>query len=269
MYLSMGRNHKTHTWSPCELFNQDVCQNNYVVMVLNRPIPTEFSRKFVVNLWSKAVLRVTVDGGTNQWLSWIKLNSYDNHCDSYPDIVTGDMDSVSKDVLDYFSKRNQNLKIISTPDQSATDFTKALKEVHKHSVDYNLKVDTVFVIIDSSGRFDQILANVNTLYKVQNIIPNVNVILLASNSLTWLLRENVTHSIKIPIELRNNHRWCGLIPMGRPCTVTTTGLKWNLNNTVLEFGKLVSTSNTYGEDSVVTIKSDNEVIWSMCIEDFL
>uniref|UniRef100_A0A1Y1JZ71 Uncharacterized protein n=1 Tax=Photinus pyralis TaxID=7054 RepID=A0A1Y1JZ71_PHOPY len=228
MYLNMGRN-KSQTWAPCDVFNQEVSQNNYAVMVLNRPIPTEFSRNFVVNLWSKAVLRVTVDGGTNRWMSWLKSNNYDNKPDSYPDLVTGDMDSALSEVVEYFCKQNAELKVVPTPNQNETDFTKALREVHKHALDRNLKIDTVFVMIESSGRFDQIVGNINTLFKAHSIIPNVNVFLLSGNSLTWLLRSNIVHSITIPLELRNKHRWCGLIPIGRPCVVTTTGLKWNLS----------------------------------------
>lgn len=53
--------------------------------------------------------------------------------------------------------------------------------------------------------------------------------MLASNSLTWLLMEDVIHTINIPLTLRENQEWCALIPVGASCRATTTGLKWNLS----------------------------------------
>jgi len=76
-----------------------------------------------------AWLRVTVDGGTNQWHSFVKQNSFDDL--KFPDLITGDLDSANPAVVEQFVSMGS--KIIPTPNQDETDFTKALKEVKKYS----------------------------------------------------------------------------------------------------------------------------------------
>lgn len=89
------------------------------------------------------------------------------------------------------------------------------------------QIDTVFVLGDTSGRFDQIIANINTLYKASKFMPNTNIYQIASNSITFLLPPG-THTIGIPLNLREKQEWCALIPLGAPCIASSTGLKWNL-----------------------------------------
>lgn len=84
------------------------------------------------------------------------------------------------------------------------------------------------MIVDSSGRFDQIMANTNTLFKALNFYREVNIFQLAKDSLTWLLNVG-THKITVPDEIKDSSEWCALMPIGSKCRATTTGLKWNLS----------------------------------------
>ncbi|KAF6769282.1 hypothetical protein AHF37_12231 [Paragonimus kellicotti] len=54
----------------------------------------------------------------------------------------------------------------------------------------------------------------------------------------------------------------GLIPVGKPCTVTTRGLMWNLEDQLLSFDGLVSTSNAL-IDTIVHISCDNPLLMTM------
>lgn len=87
-----------------------------------------------------AVLKVTVDGGTNRWLTWLKLNNCDHQKNVAPDLITGDMDSVAEDIVNHFRLKNRRLQIIRTEDQNETDFTKALKEIAVKNQTENLDV---------------------------------------------------------------------------------------------------------------------------------
>ncbi|CAO1440332.1 unnamed protein product [Diamesa serratosioi] len=247
------------TWEPEKLLNcaKINIDNSYAVIVLNRPINADSN--LIESLWRQAKLTIAVDGGANRWIDWLKQNDLLEKLDP-PQYITGDFDSARKESLDYF--KDLGTEIISTPDQDATDFTKSLMVLEPLVEKYNLK--SIIVFSESSGRFDQILANINTLFIFnQKSLHTLPVFLLSANSMTWLLSP-ANHSIHIP-ELTKN-LWCALIPIGSPCVVSTKGLKWNLTNNTLEFGGIVSTSNTYdGTSKTVEIITDKFLLWSMGI----
>ncbi|XP_076309283.1 thiamine pyrophosphokinase 1-like [Tachypleus tridentatus] len=109
---------------------------------------------------------------------------------------------------------------------------------------------------------DHILANLNTLYLAKDIAC-LPVFLFSGDSLTWLLDEG-RNSIHVPTSIHHLH--CGLIPLGEPCeNVTTTGLKWNLQHQKLQFGGLLSTSNTFDGSEVITVETDKKLLWTMGI----
>ncbi|XP_053467380.1 thiamin pyrophosphokinase 1 isoform X2 [Ictalurus furcatus] len=182
-------------------------------------------------LWKKAVIRACADGGANHLYQLTE-----GERESFlPDFISGDFDSITPEVKTFYSE----------------------------------KVDTIVTLGGLGGRFDQIMATVETLFHVQKM-SEIPVVVIQDDSMACLLREGRKHQLYVNTGLEA--KWCGLIPVGSSCLTSTSGLKWNLDNQVLEFGKLVSTSNTYeeldakDERKPVTISTDKPLLWTMGIK---
>ncbi|XP_039749668.1 thiamin pyrophosphokinase 1 isoform X2 [Pararge aegeria] len=258
---------KCWRWNINDIF--DNRHSKYAVVVLNRTITQ--NREVIKRVWNNgclllASLRMTVDGGTVHWDKFVKsLPENEQKIMKLPDMITGDFDSITKDILQKY--KNQGCKTIHTPNQEHTDFTKALIELKNYCEEHKTKMDDVIAIAQSSGRIDQILGNIQTLYlaKENNLVhSNTAVYIMSDDTLSWLLQPG-DHIIDIPEESRKHKRgWCSLVPVGGACAnVTTNGLKWNLDNQELKFGKLVSTSNAFDGSELVKIKCSHIILWSM------
>ncbi|XP_017308107.1 thiamin pyrophosphokinase 1 isoform X3 [Ictalurus punctatus] len=182
-------------------------------------------------LWKKAVIRACADGGANHLYQLTE-----GERESFlPDYISGDFDSITPEVKTFYSE----------------------------------KVDTIVTLGGLGGRFDQIMATVETLFHVQKM-SEIPVVVIQGDSMACLLREGRKHQLYVNTGLEA--KWCGLIPVGSSCLTSTSGLKWNLDNQLLEFGKLVSTSNTYeeldakDERKPVTISTDKPLLWTMGIK---
>lgn len=71
------------------------------------------------------------------------------------------------------------------------------------------------------------MANINTMYKSNVLLPNVDVYSLCKSSISWML-EPGSHTIHVPKQFVDEQLWCSYVPFGKKCTITTTGFKWNL-----------------------------------------
>ncbi|XP_016926376.4 thiamine pyrophosphokinase 1 [Drosophila suzukii] len=256
---------KEFKWTPGNLINENfkLGDHGHVCVVLNRQI--QVPAHVVKLLWRNAAVRCAVDGGSNHWRDFVVSQAMSKKSNGATtpleplDVITGDFDSITEDTVDFFKTTPK----VHTPDQDATDFTKAIAVLQP--VMAQRKIRDVVVFHDTSGRLDQVMANLNTLYKSQK--DNCNVFLLSGDSVTWLLRPG-KHTIQVPVDLVTSQRWCSLMPLGSPAhNVTTTGLKWNLYHAQMEFGGMVSTSNTYATE-FVQVETDANLIWSMGAYDF-
>lgn len=225
------------------------------LLILNQPL-TDSMQVLLRRTWEKAALKVAVDGGLNAL-----TDVQDNGRPLVPDVICGDFDSLSQDTLTKYS--GMGSKLIRTPDQDETDFTKSLRECSNELSARKLVVDAILVFVNTSGRLDHVLGNLDTLYKAREI-SDVPVFLLGDNSICWSL-EKGRHRIIYHEEMARSH--VGLIPLGHPCPrVTTNGLVWNLKNDGMEFGKLVSICNRFDGSEFVSVESDEKLIWTMEFE---
>lgn len=240
-------------WHPLNLLTRS---SKYGIIILNQPLA--FKEDQVVTLWNRAAIRATVDGGTNEWYKF-SLTMENQLNNPIPDLVSGDFDSVEPQSLSYF--RCHGSKIVHTPDQNETDFTKSIRLVNEEVCTRDIKVDAIVAVCENSGRLDHIMANLNTLTRAPTILA-VPLYQLTANSLTWVLSAG-RH--KIHVNERCVGQWCGLIPLGQPAFVSTSGLKWNLACEKLEFGGLVSTSNMFDDNAFVTVETDRPILFTMAL----
>ncbi|OQV22255.1 putative Thiamin pyrophosphokinase 1 [Hypsibius exemplaris] len=217
-------------------------------------------------LWRNAVYKCAVDSGCNFLYEHFRKGTVDamglGGCPWIPDLISGDFDSIRKDALDFY-RAFPGVRVEETPDQDATDFTKALMLVAEEIKRKNMKVDAIVALCSGKGRFDHNMGNINTLFMAPSI-TDVPVILMSELDVQYVISNGPATTLLLDTELEG--AYCGLLPLRGPSKVSTTGLRWNLDDQQIEFGGLISTSNEMAAPSV-TVQTSLPVVWTMSVKD--
>ena len=174
---------------------------------------------------------ICADGGAN---SALKLNLI-------PDVIIGDMDSISNDAKRKFGKTS---KIISIKRQNDTDVEKCLK--------YAVKKGFTEVLLTgvTGNRLDHTICNLGIVLK---FFPQVGISLIAEDSYLKPYKGN--------IKLKSvRGELISLYGFDKKTKIQSKGLKYPLNNVSLPFGEKESTSNVATRRDV-ELKIRNGVIF--------
>ncbi|MCF6269242.1 MAG: thiamine diphosphokinase [Melioribacteraceae bacterium] len=157
---------------------------------------------------------IAVDGGAN---SAYKLGIT-------PNCIIGDFDSIKPKVKVYFSDKSE---IIKNERQDNTDVEKALELAIK------MKYETVYLLGGTGDRMDHSICNLGIVLKYFN---RIRIILLHGKTILHPYSKDVTLETIAGETI-------SLYAFDDKTRITSEGLKYQLTNAKLRFGKNESTSN--------------------------
>uniref|UniRef100_A0A5B6ZG40 Thiamine pyrophosphokinase n=2 Tax=Davidia involucrata TaxID=16924 RepID=A0A5B6ZG40_DAVIN len=231
----------------------------YALVVLNQRLP-----RFTPLLWKHAQLRLCADGGANRLYDEFPQlfpheDAFDVRNRYKPDVIKGDLDSIRREVLDFYINLGTMI-LDESHDQDTTDLHKCIAYIRDFTPHLENSNWCILVAGALGGRFDHEIGNINVICR----FSTMRIILLSGDCLIQFLPRTHHHEILIQSSVEGPH--CGLIPIGMPSgSTTTTGLQWDLTDTEMRFGGLISTSNIVKGEKI-TVQSDSDLLWTISIK---
>lgn len=186
------------------------------------------SKKIVEYFYNKGFNTIIcADGGAN---SVRKLGII-------PNIIIGDLDSIESNTLKYFKLKSTIIKINR---QNDTDVEKCLKFAIRK------KFDEVVLLGVAGDRLDHTFCNLGIVIKFYG---KIKIYLSAESSFLTSINKTTEFNSKVGETI-------SLYAFSNKTRITSTGLKYKLNDTALPFGVRESTSNvSISEKIILKIKS--------------
>lgn len=116
-------------------------------------------------LWSDAAVIVVADGAANYLYD--SALSEEHRRSRLPHFITGDLDSIRPEVLEYYAQAG--VETAPRPSQDAHDFSKSLvlaeEQLQLRGKGETGRSEEIYVFCSAGGRFDHVAALVATLYE--------------------------------------------------------------------------------------------------------
>ncbi|KAL7670980.1 hypothetical protein ACOME3_005895 [Neoechinorhynchus agilis] len=212
-------------------------------ILLNHAVQFNGRNDYCRDLWNRSQLRICVDGAANMLLKAVHgTNKQGSIVPISPTIVCGDMDSLSMEARNAFK-----VPFVELPDQNFADLEKTLMMFNQCN-EINTDIDVVYIICILGRRFDHTINIIHTLIKHANQF-SFPMFIVTDSDVLFTVGPNVRNIIEAN-DCRNCGIYCGVVPFCGPTTITSKGLKYEMDNSLLELGKTsISTSNQFKDNN--------------------
>lgn len=176
---------------------------------------------------------VCVDGGLN---NLIKMNK-----NITPNYIIGDFDSIDVNLLNKYRDKS---KIIKKDNQDESDLYFAIKCLLE---EYKI-IDEITILCGVGSRLDHSICNIILLNKL-----NIKGKIISDNEEIYLLKNK--------LEIKDKKDWTlSLIPLTKIKNISSKGLKWQYENTDLDFGFINGISNIIKDNELKIIADDGVAV---------
>ncbi|KAG0349205.1 cAMP-dependent protein kinase subunit [Podila humilis] len=260
-------------------------QGRFALIILNQPILIQ--RHLFENVWRNDSVRMVEPTVCMIFSRQIKNGK--SNAKYLPDFIRGDFDSLKDHVKDYYASKGVPMEQLD--DQESTDFMKCVELVRERdpkpptnnnsnaatTIDYTPTTTDepseqqqqqqqqqqlqdrnlgIVALGGTGGRFDQCMSSIHHLYLLNR---ERHATLVSDESIVVVMGAG-KHEITCNLEIEGPS--CGIIPVGSSVAhLTTTGLKWDIENWRTSFGTRLSTSNALVGSEVI-IETDAPVVWT-------
>lgn len=180
---------------------------------------------------------IAIDGGANHLY---KMK------DIMPNYIIGDLDSITKEALEYFKKHNIEFKKFkSEKDETDTELGVLLCN--------SLNVQKIDIMGALGGRVDHTISNINILYYIRklNIFPRI----ISDKEIIYLIENE-----SINLEIKEDSI-VSIIPVKDDAKgVTLKGFRYNLENFDIKFASPLGMSNVVKDKNNFIKVSDGSLL---------
>ncbi len=198
------------------------------VIFLNGKLP---DKKIINNYIDRNSYIVAADGGAN---NIVGMNFI-------PNVIIGDLDSVSKDTLDHFKGK---CDVIHITEQESTDFEKCMR-----FCDFN-KFDKMYIFGATSMRPDHTMNNFSIL---RRYYKKMNIVMITDEYEIFFIDKLIKFNYPL-------NEVVSMMPLPKAYGIITDGLVYKLENEDLEFGTREGTLNRSNKKSVVISFSAGDLL---------